>query len=474
MSAAELATLVLVRLEWSILAYFLAVNSFYALLLASASYSLYRHGLLVREESRWRLLGSEVVPRISMLAPAYNEEATAAESIRGILALYYPDLEVVVINDGSKDRTMEVLTTTFDLVPVHPIYARRVETKAVRGTYRSRAWPNLVVVDKENGGKADALNVGLNVASGDLVCAMDADTLIEPDALQRMVRPFLTDDTVLAVGGTIRVANSCEIAGARMLDVRAPRNPLAAFQAVEYLRAFLFGRLGWNRLGGNIIISGAFGLFRRAEVLSAGGYVHDTVGEDMELVLRLRRIAYEERRAHRVEFVPDPVAWTEVPESLRVLSRQRDRWHRGLADVIWRHRVTLFNPRYGAMGMVAMPYFTLIELLAPVVEAVGLLGLVAGLALGAVNVPFAVLFLLAAYGYGMLLSVAALLLEEFGYHRYHRIPDRARLLCFALLENWGYRQLTVYWRLHGLFKYLRGKKDWGAMERRGLARPTAK
>lgn len=468
------AAALLTRLEWTILGYFLIVNSFYLLLLASAAFSLYRHSLRVREESRWRLLGSELVPRISILAPAFNEEATAAESIRGVLALYYPDLEVVVVNDGSRDRTLQVLMEAFDLVAVHPIYHRQVDTRPVRGIYRSLAHANLIVVDKENGGKADALNVGLNLATGDLVCAMDADTLIEPDALQRMVRPFLTHDEMLAAGGTIRVANNCRIAGARILEVRAPDNALAAFQAVEYLRAFLFGRLGWNRLGGNIIISGAFGLFRRDAVLAAGGYLHDTVGEDMELVLRLRRVAIEQGRPQRVEFVPDPVAWTEVPESLRVLGRQRDRWHRGLADVLWRHRVVFLNPRYGSLGLFAVPYFVVIELLSPVVEAVGLLGLIVGLMLGMLDGPFAILFLLAAYGYGMLLSVAALLLEEFGYHRYVRMSDRLRLLVFALLENWGYRQLTVVWRLRGLYKYLQGRKDWGAMERRGLARPQPK
>lgn len=464
------AAFVLVRLEWSILFYFVAVNTFYAVLLVSAARELRSHLLSVRGENRLRVLGSPLAPHISILAPAYNEEATIEDSIKALLSIYYPNLEVIVVNDGSKDDTIGVIQRAFELVPIHTTFEPRIATKPVVQLYRSLTTPNLLVVQKENGGKADALNVGLNMATGDLVCSIDADTLIEPDALQRMVRPFLGDSDVVAAGGTIRVANGSRIQAGRILDMRAPRQPIAGFQVVEYLRAFLFGRLGWNRLGGNLIISGAFGLFRRSAVLAVGGYAHDTVGEDMELVLRLRRRGYETNGPSQAGFVPDPVAWTEVPESARVLSRQRDRWHRGLADVMWRHRSVLFNRKYGAMGMVAFPYFVFVELLAPVVEAVGLIGAIVGLMIGAINVPFAILFFLLAYGYGLFLGLATLALEEFSYHRYDRLRDRLVLCGWAMLENVGYRQMTVVWRLRGLIKYLRGKKDWGAMERRGLDR----
>lgn len=465
---AALVHLVLVRQEWAILTYFLAVNGFYAVLLGSAALELREQRLLARLEGRWRVLGSPVAPTISMLAPAYNEEATIADSVRALLSLQYSNLEVVIINDGSRDRTMEVLREEFALVPVHPIYHRQIPSQPVHSLFYSRTHPTLVVADKVNGGKADALNAGLNLATGSLVCAIDADTLIEPDALQRMVRPFLQRDDVVAGGGTIRVVNGSEVRGGRVGRTRAPTNPLAGIQVVEYLRAFLFGRLGWNRLGGNLIISGAFGLFRRDAVIAAGGYLHETVGEDMELVLRLRRLGYEQKGRHHVSFVPDPVAWTEVPETLRVLGRQRDRWHRGLADTLWRHRAVAFNPRYGAMGLVAFPYFILVELLAPVIEALGLIGLVAGLFLGVVNASFAALFFLVAYGIGFTLSVATLVLEEASYHRYEGMRDRLLLLLWALAESIGYRQITVVWRLRGLFRYLRGRRDWGAMERRGF------
>ena len=464
-----IAALALARLDVAVLVYFLTVNTFFAVLLGSAVWEMRQHLHATRGEERSRLLGSPVTPVISVLAPAFNEAETVEESVKALLALYYSNLEVVVVNDGSKDTTIDVLIQKFDLVRIHTIYWRQIQTKPVRSLYRSRSYPELVVVDKENGGKADALNAGLNLATGQLVCAIDADTLIEPDALQRMVRPFLHHDDVLAAGGTIRVVNGSVVRDGVVVAPRAPRRLLAGIQAVEYLRAFLFGRLGWNRLGGNLIISGAFGLFRREAVIAAGGYLHDTVGEDMELVLRLRQRGYETGGPHRVDFVPDPVAWTEVPESLKVLGRQRDRWQRGLADVLWRHRVLLFNPRYGAMGLVVFPYFLFVELLAPLVEAVGLVGVVVGLAVGAVSIPFSIMFFLAAYGYGLLLTVAALVIDEFSYHYDQALVDRLLLLCWGCLESVVYRQLTVAWRLRGLLKYLRGRTDWGSMEHRGFA-----
>ena len=463
----------LVRGQLVVLLYFLAVNGWYLILLVSALLELRRHMLLIADESRHLLLSSTLSPTISILAPAYNEEATIEVSLRALLALQYPNLEVIVVSDGSKDRTVQVLIEKFDLVPVKTIYERTIQTKLVRSLYRSSTYPGLVVVDKENGGKADALNVGLSFARGELVCAMDADTLIEPDGLQRMVRPFLYATDVVATGGTIRVVNGSQVKHGRVEKTAVPTHLLAGVQVVEYLRAFLFGRLGWNRLGGNIIISGAFGLFNREAVLNAGGYLHDTVGEDMELVVRLKRLSYERGGPGKIAFVPDPVAWTEVPESVKVLGRQRDRWHRGLADVLWRHRGMLFNPRYGVTGLFVYPYYAFVELLAPVIEAVGLISLFLGLLFGAVDWNFAGLFYLTAYGLGTALTAFTLILEDLSFHRYNSFRDRALLFWWALIENVGYRQLTVYWRLRGLWKFIRGRKDWGAMERKGFkAVPT--
>ncbi|HEY8581725.1 MAG TPA: glycosyltransferase [Capillimicrobium sp.] len=466
---ADLARTVLVDLQWVVLGYFLLVNGFYAFLFVSSALEMRRHLEATWQEGRWRLLGSEAAPRISILAPAYNEEATVSESVRSLLTMQYPSLEVVVINDGSSDGTMEVLQRDFELVPVHPIFRRQVTTQPVRGLHRSRLRSDLLIVDKANGGKADALNAGLNVASGELVCAIDADTLIEPDALLKMVRPFLYGDDVIAAGGTIRAINGAVVRDGRIVEVRAPRGFVAGVQGVEYTRAVLTGRLGWNRLGGNLIISGAFGLFRRQATLDAGGYEHNTVGEDMELVARLRRRAIERGGPHRVDFAPDPVAWTEVPSSLRVLARQRDRWHRGLADVLWRHRRVLLNPRYGTLGLVAAPYFFFVELLAPVIELLGIVGLAVGLALGAVDPQFALLLFLVAYGLGLVMTLATIGLDECSYRGYGGLRQRLRLVGWALVEPFGYRQLTAVWRVQGLVRYLRGNTDWGVMTRSGFA-----
>lgn len=462
------AELLVVRIELAVIVYFLIVNGFYFVLLTSSFIELREQILTTRYEPTWPVLGSAIAPDLSLLAPAFNEEATIVSSVEALLSLSYPALEVVVVNDGSTDSTLEVLEAHFDLVPIHPVVHRRLDSAPVRGIYRSRTSPGLTVVDKEGGGKSDALNAGLNITAGELVCAIDADTLIERDALQRMVRPFLQSEEVIAAGGTIRVANGCTVRAGRVVSVGAPSNPLAAIQVVEYLRGFLFGRLGWNRLGGNLIISGAFGLYRRDALLAVGGYSADTVSEDMELVVRLRRRGYETGQPSKVTFVPDPVAWTEVPETLRGLGRQRDRWHRGLGGVLWRHRAVCLNPRYGAMGLIVYPYFLLLEFVAPIVEVLGLLAIALGISAGILDLSVAVLFFLVAYGLGTALSLLTLGIEAMSFHRYERFRDVAALVGWALVENFGYRQMNVIWRMRGIVNLLRGRTDWGVIRRAGF------
>ena len=455
-----------------VLYYFLVSNTINALLLVFATKNMHRHVTTRAKDRRWLLLSSAIAPRITMIAPAYEEQETVVASITSLMTLSYPALEVVVVNDGSSDATLERLVQEFDLVPMPVVYRRRVDTRDVRGVYRSRREPNLLVVDKENGGKADALNAGLNICSGELVCAIDADTIVEDDALLRMVRPFVDRTDCLAVGGTIRVVNGSDVQHGRVVTPRAPRTWLAGVQYVEYLRAFLFGRLGWNSLGGNLIISGAFGLFHKESVLAAGGYLHGTVGEDMELVARLR--ATSPRGAPTVvQFVPDPVAWTEVPETLRVLGRQRDRWHRGLSDVLWRYRGSILNPRKGRLGLVVYPYFLFVELLAPVVEAFGLLYMGARLLLGIADLRFVVAFVLLTYVWGLVLSLWSIALDGIAFPRGHRRRDELLLILWAVAEQVGFRQLTIFWRLRGVVKYLQGSTEWGAMTRRGFSPPVA-
>jgi len=456
----------------AILVYFLALNSFYALLLVLSIPEIWEQTRLAEDEDFQRLMQSDALPPITILVPAYNEQKTIEASVTAILALHYRNYEVVVVNDGSSDATLEALRHAFDLYEVPRTYPETIPTKPLRALYRSRTRTKLVVIDKENGGKADSLNAAINASRFPLVIAVDADTLIESDALLRLTRPFLLGRRIAAVGGTVRVANGCVVKHGQVLDARVPRRLLPGVQVVEYLRAFLFGRLGWNRLGGNLIISGAFGLFRKDHLLAVGGYDATSIVEDLDLVVRLHRYLRSRKVRYELTFIPDPVAWTEVPESLRVLARQRGRWQRGLVAAMWQYRGMLFNPRYGRVGLIAVPFYTFGEMLAPLIEVFGYVITVAGLALGVLNVSFALLFVMVAWGYGMLLSLWAVALEEVSFHRYRRLGDLVRLVLFATLENFGYHQCGVWWRLRAFFTRRGRKHVWGEMTRRGFETAT--
>src|SRR5256714_5619461 len=449
----------------AILFYFLVLNSFYALLLVLSIPEIWEQTRLAEDEDFQRLMQSDALPPITILVPAHTESATIETSVTAILTLEYRSFEVVVVNDGSKDDTLERLRHAFELYEVPRTYPEGIATKRVRAVYRSRTRTRLLVIDKENGGKADSLNAAINASRFPLVIAVDADTLIEPDALLRLTRPFLLSSRIAAVGGTVRVANGCTVGDGRVSDARVPRRFLPGIQVVEYLRAFLFGRLGLNRLGGSLVISGAFGLFRKDHLLAVGGYDATSIVEDLDLVVRLHRYLRSRKVRYEIPFIPDPVAWTEVPESLRVLARQRERWQRGLVAAMLQYRGMLFNPRYGRVGLIAVPFYTFGEMLAPLIEVFGYVIIVAGLALGVLNVSFALLFVMVAWGYGMLLSLWAVALEEVSFHRYRRLGDLVRLVLFATLENFGYHQCGVWWRFQAVFSRPGGHHRGGGMAR---------
>jgi len=451
-----------------ILVYFLALNSFYALLLVLSIPEIWEQTRLAEDDDFQRLMQSDALPPITIIVPAHNEEATIETSVTAILTLEYRNYEVVVVNDGSQDQTLEALRHAFDLYEIPRTYPEAVPTQPLRAVFRSRTRTRLLVLDKENGGKADSLNAGINASRFPLVIAVDADTLIEPDALLRLTRPFLLGRQIAAVGGTVRVANGCPVEHGRVTDARVPRRFLPGVQVAEYLRAFLFGRLGWNRLGGNLIISGAFGLFRKDHLLAVGGYRTTSIVEDLDLVVRLHRYLLRRGVPYEISFIPDPVAWTEVPETSAVLARQRERWHRGLIAAMWEYKSMLFNPRYGRVGLIAVPFYTFGEMLAPLIEVLGYVVTIAGAAAGVVSLSFALLFLLVAWGYGMLLSLWAVVLEEVSFRRYRRPADLVRLVLFAMLENFGYRQRTVWWRLRAFFTVWRQRRVWGEMTRKGF------
>src|SRR3954468_14711266 len=404
-----------------VIVYFSVLNLIYIAFTAMAWRSLTRYLRSLEYAAIDEALASPMTPPVSILLPAYNEEAGVVQSVHALLQLRYPELEVIVVNDGSRDATLERLTEAFELVPAPRALRGTVAHAPISATYRSPHRPELLVLDKENGGKADALNAGVDAARYPYVCAIDADAIIEPDALLRVAKPLLDDPhLVVATGGIVRIVNGCRVEDGRVVDVRLPAAGLPTLQVIEYFRAFLVGRVGWSQLRALLIISGAFGLFRRDTVEAVGGWSPDTVGEDMELVVRLHRHMRERGFPYRVQFVPDPVCWTEAPETLRVLSRQRRRWQRGLAETLWCHRRLLFNPRYGALGLAAVPYFVIFELLGPVLGVLGYLVLPVAAVLGVLSLGYLIAFLLVAVLLGQLLSISALALEEFSFQRHER------------------------------------------------------
>ncbi len=460
--------IILESFNYLVLFYFLALNFFYLTTTIFAFFALRTYARRMKAVDLNALIAKAGVPPVTLLAPAYNEEATCIESTKALLALNYPEYEVIIINDGSKDSTLEVLIEAFDMEPAQRSALSKLKSAKVRGVYRSKYQPNLWLLDKENGGKADALNGGVNFCSTPLFCAMDADTLLERDALIRIVRPFLEDASTLAAGGIIRIVNDCTIRSGSVEEIRLPRNLLAKYQVLEYLRAFLSGRMGWSALKSTLIISGAFGVFKRSAVVDVGGYATDTVGEDMELVVKLHRHFLENKIPYNISFVPDPVAWTECPESIKILGRQRDRWQRGLFEVLTRHRVMFMNPRYGRIGLVAFPYFYLLEMLGPAIELPGYFVFLISVIWGTVSTSYIIAFFMAAFMFGVALSIFSVALEEMTFRRYPRFTDLLKLFMLAIIENFGYRQLTIYWRIHGFISALRKVEGWGKMERKGF------
>lgn len=405
------------------------------------------------------------LPTVSIIAPAFNEVHTVVDSVRALLRQNYRDYDVIVVNDGSTDATLETLLGAFELsrridhTPAHP---------AIRAVYVSDVY-GLTVIDKTNGGKGDALNAGLSVATSTLFCAIDVDSVLEPDALLRAVQPFRDDARTVAVAGTVRVGNGCPMRKGHVLHAELPRTLLPLIQTVEYLRAFLIARYAWSRLGALMIVSGAFGLFDRERVLAAGGYRTDTVGEDAELIVRLHRIGADEKQPALIRFVPEPVCWTQVPTRLRDLETQRRRWQRGALETISLHGGMIVKPRYGNAGWLGLGSMALIDVIGPALEVAGYVAAFVLAVLGAISwsIFFALFAVVSSFGF--LLSAAAIALEEVEIRRFSDRSASLQLLGAAFIENFGYRQISNFWRLHGCWDHIRRHRGWGQMTRAPFA-----
>ena len=407
---------------------------------------------------------------ISVLVPAYNEETNVVAAVRSVLSLDYPQHEVIVINDGSTDGTLDRLRQEFKLTHRDAVYRRSLPiVGAIRGLYRSPTHPNLLVIDKEHAGKSAALNVGINLSHYPLICTIDADSLFQENALLRVVRPFLEDpDRVIAVGGQVRVANGCRVERGRVVEPRLPQNILAAFQVVEYLRAFVASRLGLSAMNNLLILSGVFSLFRKDVVIEVGGYRSDVITEDMELVLRLHRHMREQKRPYLVQFLPDPICWTEVPQKVGTLARQRGRWHRGLIHSLWLHRSLAWAKGSGSLRWIGLPYYLLFEVMGPLIELLGYIIIPIAYFMGFLSPLYFWAFLFLAVTSGAFLSISAVFLEELSFGLYRSWGDFALMIGVGVLENFSYRILTLLFRLGAMLDIILGRGGWGKQERAGF------
>jgi len=415
-------------------------------------------------------------PVFSLIAPAYNEGMTIVENVRSLLSLYYHNLEIIIVNDGSKDDSLQKLIDAYELECVHFFVQGKIETNKIRGIYKSKnpAFKKLIIVDKENGGKADALNVGINVSSGEYLVCIDVDCILEQDSILKLAKPFLqqTDKKIIACGGVIRLANNCVIEDGKVVSVNMPRTLLGKIQALEYIRAFVLGRMAWSRASGLILISGAFGVFDRKIVLACGGYDRNTVGEDMELVVRMRKYMEEQKTPYEVCTIPDPLCWTEVPESKDILKKQRNRWMRGTMETLWKHRKLMFNPKYGKLGMVSLPYWFFFEFLGPLVEFLGYIIFIAFLLLGIINWSFFVILFALVISLGFLYSIYSILVDLVSYQVYTKRKDFFTLIGTAFSEPFYFHPIVVRASVNGFIDYFKKSHGWGEMKRQGFNQST--
>ncbi len=444
-----------------VISYFFLGNGIYTILMMLSLRATWAHMRRMTYRGPGALRHSPLTPEMTIIIPAWNEQDVIVNAVHSALRADYPRLQVIVVDDGSTDMTLDRLGQSFELVEMDAAYHPSIPTAPVRTTYLNPTIPNLLVVSKVRGGKPDALNAGINLCRSPYFGILDADCLLERDALLQLMDPIVNSagETVVS-GGIVRILNGCETKNGRVLRVGMPRRWLERFQVVEYFRSFLYGRTGWHLLGGTLIVSGAFAVFHRSTVIEAGGFCHDTVTEDMDLIVQIHKWAAENNRQIRMSFTSDPVCWTECPSTVAMLAHQRRRWQLGLCQTLWKHSAILFRRKYGTVGWLSFPFHAYIEGLGAAVEFLGYLVIPLGLLLGMISPGLLLVFILLGCVYGGFLSVGAVLLGELTYRRYPRFRDLLTLVVFALFENIGYRQMVLYYRFQGVLKFLTGSRRW--------------
>jgi cellulose synthase/poly-beta-1,6-N-acetylglucosamine synthase-like glycosyltransferase len=444
-----------------VLSYFFLGNGFNTVLMLLSLRATWIHVRRLTYQGLDDLRKSPLTPSVTIIIPAWNEEDVITHAVASALQADYPQLQVIVVDDGSTDLTVDRLVESFQLVEIDGAYHPTLRTAPLRAFYVNPEIPHLLVVSKVRGGKPDALNAGINLCRSPYFCNLDADCLLERDALLRLMDPIVNSPVETVVSsGIVRILNGCATRNGRVVKVGLPSRALERFQVVEYLRNFLCGRTGWHLLGGTLIVSGAFAVFHRATVIEAGGFRHDTVTEDMDLVVSLHRWAADNHRKVRISFTSDPVCWTECPSSLTMLARQRRRWQLGLCQTLWKHSAILFRVKYGIVGCLSFPFHSYVEGLGAAVETLGYFLVPLGFLFGLVSPFVLMVFVLLGFIYGSFLSVGAVLVEELTYHRYPRFRDLLTLLGYAAFENFGYRQMILYFRFQGFLKFLAGSHRW--------------
>ena len=448
--------------------YYAVFNLLYTVLLTISLFVILRYIQRIKYVPFKDYRHSPETPPISILIPAFNEENVILKTIQSALSIDYPVFDVIVINDGSEDKTLQRIIDAFQLKKIDLVYRNILKTKTVRGFFFNPEIPNLLLIDKEKGGKADALNCGINLSKNPYICSVDADSLLDREGPLRLMTPVMESNIpVIVCGGVVRVLNGITLENSTIKEINLPKSALSMFQIVEYLRAFLFARVGWDIMNSNLILSGCFTLFNKAAVLEVGGYRPGHITEDMEIIVRLHRYYLKNKKPYRIKFVSDPICWTEVPETAKMLGRQRRRWHIGLMQSIFQHKAMLFNPRYGIIGLLVFPYYVCFEMFGPLVELLGFITVLLAYIYGLLSFQFLVLFLILAIFFGIFLSTIGIFLEELTYRRYPKWSHLFKLLLYGVFENFGYRQMNSFWRTQALFKYLIGRREWEYVKSKG-------